>query len=183
MAQPLFISQLPPQGLVPWSRTVTLRGSTLAAGTSTATIYTVPKRQGLIICSVEQFWLEAGLDPLDPSVLTAMQDHQDTYGRVAFNLISNGAAIFDSKGEVFDPIGMGFVRQTKGETRLNVNLIGAPGTSHASAIYLGATSILQAKWTQIFSPGFVPAAIGCRVFGYTCPERVLNSSLDVKTIR
>jgi len=162
----------------PWERVVSLPGTDLAAGGQISTsIYQTRKNQSLVILSLQQFWLDKVLDPMDPSALTAFQTHQDYYGRYSFQLTSNGEYLFNVQGNVYDPntTGVALQRKPKGFVHLNDNLLGAQGTGHHSAVLVGPNKKLAAEWRALAAPGNVPTALACRVRGYLVPENVFDA--------
>jgi len=113
-------------------------------------------------------WYESGLDPLDPNVLTAMQDNQNAYGRIPFNLLVNGIPLVDVNETLYDP-GILTTRSVSGYTSLNTNLL-LTG-NHPTALYCAENQTLTASFQHAATPGNIPTAIGVSLKGYAIPTR------------
>ena len=167
-----FISRLPPKGYVPWERKISVSGTDVTSvplgSTREVQIDNVGTRTTRLIFSMIYTFYEAGLDPLDPNVLTAMQDNQNAYGRIPFNLLVNGIPLVDVTEVVFDP-GITGRRTISGYTDLNSNLL-ATG-NHPTALYCNENQTLTASFQHVATPGNIPTAIGVSLRGYAIPTR------------
>ena len=168
-----FLSRLPAQGLLPWQRKRTVRGTTAIVANTTYTedIATLPRGTSLILMVWRQFWLDAQADPLDPDALAALQDDQDAYGRVSNNMLFNRSPVFDSSEQLVDPNGGAYtVRRISGFTTLNQNLLYVG--NHPTAIYAPDASTITATWTTgPVVPGHIPSVVGVQLQGYTVPTK------------
>ena len=173
-----FISRLPPKGFVPWERKISIAGTEVTGvglgSTREVQIDNVRTRTTRLIFSMTYRWYESGLDPLDPNALTAMQDNQNAYGRIPFNLLVNGTPLVDVTEVLFDP--GTFVpplpagrRTVSGYTLLNTNLL-ATG-AHPTALYCSENQTLTASFQHAATPGHIPTAVGVSLRGYAIPTR------------
>jgi len=167
-----FISRLPPKGYIPWYRKMSIAGTDvtglLPGETLQLTLDDVSTRTTRLVFWMSYFWMDAGLDPLDPDALTAFQDNQNIYGRIPFNLLVNNAPIVDVSETVFDP-GIAGTRSISGYTLLNENLL-ATG-NHPTALYISENQVLAGAFQHVATPGHIPTAIGAELRGYSIPTR------------
>jgi len=177
-----FVAKLPPEGFIPWRRTVTRPGSGisgLTVGTSTEfLIEKVPSKVTRLVFACEFFWLDQGLDPLDVDALAAFQDHQNSYGRWPALVLANNQALFDVRESVFDPNGGASVqREVNGITRLNQNVLDMGG-GHHNVFYVKENQELRVRWTNVAVPDHVPSAVGVELRGYSLPKSVFEDVLQ-----
>lgn len=165
-----FLARLPASGLLTWHRKLSRSGaSAIVAGTTVrSTVTTVTAGYALILMLVRQLWLDSGGDPADASVLTALQDNQDAYGRVGFNLLINNVPIWDAQETLYDPLIVS-TRTLNGFTLLNTNLLNVG--EHPTAIYARENSAVQAAWETSTIPVHIPTVVMVELQGYLVAMR------------
>lgn len=170
-----FFTRLPEQGMYPWHRVKTVAGSTAFSAINTvydSVVQKLPQGTSAVIMQVVQYWLEAGLDPLDVNALEAYPDYQNAYGRVSTNLLFNRTVVFNAEEELYDPAGV--TNKVSGFTMLNQNILNIG--PHPTAIYVPDGASISIRWiTGPVLPAHIPSAVGVRLDGYTLPTKTLNN--------
>lgn len=176
-----FLSMLPPRTLTPWHRVAMVPGATAfaaAPSTYTSALATTPQGYGLVIFDLKQYWLDEGLDPLDPDALQAMQDFQAFYGRVGMTIQARGSAsLWDAQESLIDPNGGAYTPRTVyGFSILNQNLLYLG--MHPTAVYVPENTPIDVAWTVQALPDHIPSAVGVSADGYLMPTKVFNQVLE-----
>lgn len=183
VVEQMFTSALPPSEFRPWIREVSVPGTQVEAKAVGATLKvkvdTVLSKRGIVLFDLRQHWLARNSDPLDPAGLASFQDFHNNYGRYQFNLFLAGSNPYNIGGSIYDP-SAAVTRKVTGFIQLNENLLGTPGSAHATAIYIPAGSSIEVGWTKYASPGIAVDVVKAHLFGYDVPDQVYQDILSQK---
>ena len=167
-----FLSRLPPQGLTFFHRAWTFDASVvLASGGAKQSLMSLDPGQSMIITDLRQVWLLAGADAADPDTYQPFTQYMEMNGKVSFNLLVNGAAVFDAKEKLWDVnAGTGVTRNADGFSAIGENLLDIG--DHPMAAYV-ISGDLAGFWSLQATPALLPDAIGVTMNGFLVPTKTL----------